>query len=48
MSNAGFSKCVVRRLDAFGTQVNLALRAVMSRVYEHVHDHGAAMPNNSV
>src|SRR5579872_5106680 len=37
------SERVVGRLDALGAQIYLALRAMMSGVDEHIHDHRPAI-----
>src|SRR5579864_82480 len=37
------SKPVIRRLDSLRAQINIALRPVMRRMNEHVHDHRAAV-----
>jgi len=45
-AQSGFERLlerIVRRLDAFGAKIDLALRAVMGSVNEHVKNHGAAV-----
>src|SRR5580704_910221 len=37
------SERIVRRLDALGAQVNLALGTMVSGMNEHIHDHGTAI-----
>src|SRR5579864_9450459 len=37
------SKPVIRRLDPLRAQINIALRPVMRRMNEHIHDHRAAI-----